>query len=553
MSWPRQLLPVFMLALGFLILAAALIYDTAQKQYELALESERRIAEKGISLRQESMANHTLATAHDNDSIENLLVDHDPQWAEENIGSWAIEGLQLDGALVVWSENRLVHHANRHGSGHLDDPSAFPDEVTGVIEAARQNTGAPGERPQAATGFFRDDKGLHMAAAAPLVWEDTRDHVVEEGSHAVLVVFLTFDESFLEELASGLGFEALQIATEQPSGSAAHLPLNSHAGEPVALLSWPSTGPGLGMLREMALPLAVAVLIKLVLSIFFVRHAYKRARLFQHYHSLLEQRTQELQASKEEAEALSRSKSRFLATMSHELRTPLNAILGFSELLQKDYVKSLPIQRIQEYARDIHSSGSYLLSLINDILDLSKIEAGRYDLDERRVRLSSLTDESMALVRNMADGKQIALHEQIEDAELNVDPRAFKQILANLVSNALKYSESGTNVWLESSQQAGGGLEIRVRDEGSGMSDEDIAKALEAFGRSDDAHKKGVQGTGLGLTICQSLVQMHGGTLDIRSVPGQGTTVALHVPAERVLSALCNAETPPDSEKITPA
>ncbi|WP_155992427.1 sensor histidine kinase [Fodinicurvata fenggangensis] len=533
----RQLWPVAILVMGFLGLAAALVYDTAWHQYELALESERRIVEKGLSLHQKTIANHTVSGAHDDDSIENLLLDYDPDWAEEYISEWALDGLQMDGALVTWGGNRILHHVNQHASSHLADPAAFPREIKGLIETARNNAGPPGERPEAATSFFRDEKGLHLVAAAPLTWEDTRGHALEGGEHAVLIIFMTFDQAFLTDLASDLELNGLRLTSDAPADSRSHLPLRTADGQTLASLTWASTSPDLGMLREMVLPLAIAGLAMLVLSAFFVRHAYRRARLFEYYHGLLEERTEELKQSKEHAEALSRSKSRFLATMSHELRTPLNAILGFSDLLRQDFVKSLPIERIQDYARDIHASGNYLLSLINDILDLSKIEAERYELHEEKVQLSELVEESLSMVQSMAEHNTITLHNQVTDCTLQADPRALKQVLVNLLSNALKYSEPETNVWIDNAFANDGKMTLRVRDQGQGMSAEDIAKALEAFGRTEDAYIQGIQGTGLGLNICQSIMQLHEGTLDIESAPGQGTSVILQVPAERILTA----------------
>lgn len=533
----RQLWPVLILVLGFLGLAAALVYDTAWHQYDLALEAEQRIVEQGLTLHRRTIANHSVSGAHDDDSIENLLLEYNPDWAEEYISEWALDGLQLDGALVAWGGNRILHHVNQHDSAHLAEPASFPREIKGIIEAARNNAGAPGERPEAATSFFKDEKGLHLAAAAPMTWEDTRAHALEGDQHAVLVLFMTFDRSFLDELAATLELDGLELISDIPPDNPAHLPLTTADGQTLAALTWASTSPGLGMLREMVLPLTIAGLVMLMLSAFFVRHAYRRARLFEYYHGLLEERTEELKQAKEHAEALSRSKSRFLATMSHELRTPLNAILGFSDLLRQEFVKTLPIERIQEYARDIHSSGNYLLSLINDILDLSKIEAERYELHEEKIQLSALVEESLSLVQSMAERSNIAVHNQITDCTLQADPRALKQVLVNLLSNALKYSGSETNVWINNTREDNGNVTLRVRDQGQGMSAEDIAKALEAFGRTEDAYIQGIQGTGLGLNICQSIMQLHKGSLDIESAPRQGTTVILRFPAACVLSS----------------
>ncbi|WP_022729459.1 sensor histidine kinase [Fodinicurvata sediminis] len=533
----RQLWPVLILVLGFLGLAAALVYDTAWHQYELAVESERRIVEKGLNLHRRTIANHTVSGAYDDDSIENLLLDYDPDWAEEYISEWALDGLQMDGALVAWSNNRILHHVNQYDPEYLAEPEALPGEVQALMDTARSNVGNPGERPEAATGFFKDEKGLHLVAAAPLTWEGARDHALEEDQHAVLVIFMTFDDAFLTDLTTDLELEGLSLVSEAPEGSRTHLPLTTASGQTLAALTWASTSPGLGMLREMVLPLTIAGLVMLVLSAFFVRHAYRRARLFEYYHGLLEERTEELKQAKEHAEALSRSKSRFLATMSHELRTPLNAILGFSDLLRQEFVKTLPIERIQEYARDINSSGEYLLSLINDILDLSKIEAERYELHEEEIQLSELVEESLSLVQSMAERSNITLHNEVTDCTLQADPRALKQVLVNLLSNALKYSGPETSVWISNTRENNGKLTLRVRDQGQGMKAEDIAKALEAFGRTEDAYVQGIQGTGLGLNICQSIMQLHEGSLDIESAPEHGTTVILRFPAERVLQA----------------
>jgi signal transduction histidine kinase len=251
-------------------------------------------------------------------------------------------------------------------------------------------------------------------------------------------------------------------------------------------------------------------------------------------------------ASRLSADLANRAKSEFLANMSHELRTPLNAVIGFTEALLLNFAGPLTPKQT-EYLGDIHRSGGHLLSLIEDILDLSKIEAGRVELAEKVIELRALVAACLPFVGERAKAKQLTLSTEIAaDLPLLVaDPLRLKQVLVNLLSNAVKFTPRGGSVVIRAGRDAEGDLRLSVADTGIGMSAEDVALALEPFRQVQRGSGRPHEGTGLGLPITSALVALHGGNLTIQSIPGRGTTVTIRLPASRVY--------PDDAEKLVVA
>jgi PAS domain S-box-containing protein len=243
----------------------------------------------------------------------------------------------------------------------------------------------------------------------------------------------------------------------------------------------------------------------------------------------------ELVESKDAAEFANRTKTEFLANMSHELRTPLNAIIGFAEVIKDEMFGPVGLPRYAEYARDIHTSGRHLLELINDILDLSKIESGKLELREEQIAPGAVIEDSLTLVRGRAQESAVSLVTEIEPGLplLTCDGRAFKQVLLNFLSNAVKFTPAGGTVTI-GVHRASGGLALWVRDTGIGMTASDIQTAFSAFGQIDSKIARQHKGTGLGLPISKSLIELHGGTLIVDSAPDEGTTMTATFPAWRI-------------------
>jgi PAS domain S-box-containing protein len=242
-----------------------------------------------------------------------------------------------------------------------------------------------------------------------------------------------------------------------------------------------------------------------------------------------------LKEAKAFAEAASATKSTFLANMSHELRTPLNAIIGFSEIMDRQMFGRLGVPRYQDYIRDIRDSAQHLLRLIEDILDLSKAEAGKMDLDETDVDLGASIRSACLMLRERALGKGVALQEEVmpDLPSLRGDRRRIRQILLNLVANAVKFTPRGGRVTVSAAAAPGGGLILRVADTGIGIAAEDIARVFEPFVQIGRPKELSGEGTGLGLPLCKELVELHGGTIALTSEPGIGTVVSASFPADR--------------------
>ena len=224
--------------------------------------------------------------------------------------------------------------------------------------------------------------------------------------------------------------------------------------------------------------------------------------------------------------------------MSHELRTPLNTVIGFSKLLREHQHRQLRDEEIVEYADLIHGAAGQLLSVINDILDLSKIQSGRYTLDRRDFSLADVVESTLAGFRPAAEETGVRLEYRIDPALQPVrgDSAKMHQIISNLVGNALKFTHEGGRVMVEAARLASGGAVLVVRDTGIGMSQEEITIAMLPFGQVDGTRSRWREGTGLGLPIAKALVELHGGRLEIRSETSKGTEVAVILPGKHHVS-----------------
>jgi len=239
------------------------------------------------------------------------------------------------------------------------------------------------------------------------------------------------------------------------------------------------------------------------------------------------------ETAKVRAESANRAKSEFLANMSHELRTPLNAINGFSEIMVAEMFGPVGDRRYAEYAKDILMSGQHLLALINDILDMAKIEAGKMTMSFEPVALEDCIEDAVRLMHNRAEASGLTLKVELAPLpEIEADYRALKQVLLNLLSNAVKFTPRGGTVTVLTAA-FGDEVRLSVRDSGIGISAEDIARLAQPFEQIESQHAKTQQGTGLGLALTKSLIEMHGGRLDFQSEPGHGTTVSVFLPVRQ--------------------
>lgn len=288
-------------------------------------------------------------------------------------------------------------------------------------------------------------------------------------------------------------------------------------------------------------PLALAYFLVLGRQLFYgglmqLQHRAEKDALI----AELEQAKSNSDEARRRAEEANLAKSRFLATMSHELRTPLNAILGFSEVMKTEVFGAHAVPTYKDYAGDIHTSGQHLLNLINEILDLSRIEAGRYELNEDAVPLAYIAEDCHHLLKLRARNRGARIIENFEQGlpMIWADERAIRQITLNLLSNAIKFTPQGGEISLTVGRLADGGQFLSVRDNGPGIPEDEIPIVLSSFGQGTLAMKTAEQGAGLGLPIVKGLVDLHGGTFELKSKLREGTEAIVRLPSSRVMTAL---------------
>ena len=262
-----------------------------------------------------------------------------------------------------------------------------------------------------------------------------------------------------------------------------------------------------------------------------------------------------LREAKDAADSANRSKSSFLANMSHELRTPLNAIIGFSEIMQNETFGKLGNSKYKEYLGDIHLSARHLLEIINEVLDMSKIEAGRLELYEEKINVQELLQAVTRIMSSRAFSSSLEIEVDIENniPHIYADPRLVRQIMINLLTNAIKYSENGSKIEVVA-EMDGKDLAFKVIDHGVGITSDQINEAMQPFGQvKRGEHTSDNQGTGLGLPLAKAMIELHKGTLELLSEPGAGTEVKVSFPAFRLIPSVEDkkSKTTTKSEKVS--
>ncbi len=526
----RQVIaPIALLGVGAVALILALVVIAAGSQNRLEITNARQLASSALRVESEQISHFTRDYAFWNDAAQNLTVALDEAWAQDNVGAWANESLGMQASLVIDSGLRLIFGTLDGAIQGADFPARFSAELGMLLHEARARVGIPGVNPGVVTSVMELDGAPVLAAAAAIKWEDDRAVPQQDGRVVVLVFVRRIGDSMLRRLGELYLLPGLRLVS--PSEDLPDsVPLTAIGGRDVARLAWTGRRPGSSLVRELALPLAGIAVLAVVLMVVIVARARRSTQDLARSHEQLAAQTRALKSSTSalqgalaEAARANAAKSDFLARMSHELRTPLNAILGFSEIIAMELYGPNSDPRYRDYGKMIHESGDHLRSLINDILDLAKIESGRVELVEEPTSLDPIAEQCLGLLGPKIEAKRLKVSFLPSHVWLTADTRAVKQILLNLLSNAVKFTGDGGEIAVRVSDGSDG-VTLTVSDTGCGMSRADLEQVFQMFGQARINIARDAEGSGLGLNIAKGLAEMHGGTLKIESEVGLGTT-----------------------------
>ena len=518
-------------------LVVGLIISAARGQDRIAAEKSIELVRVALEIRARNTALSVKDYAWWTEAVRNLVDTPSATWAYGHIGPTSYDSIGMKLVTVIDAAGHQTFTFIAGESGTFDVMGPQTIGLQTLIAAAR--SASPLE-PVPATGLIKVGDQLYSVALAALTVAKGDPLLPNEKPRSLLLFGRPLDAPAIDEIASEYRIDGLTlVAPGGAVGERTSLPLRTTDGDLVGALAWTPERPGNALIRRMLVPVGATIAGLALLSLIIlwqIREVDRARRENQHNLEIIEGKNSELITARDEAEYANRAKSQFLAVMSHELRTPLNAIIGFSEIMYAEPYGALGDKRYKQYVQDIHNSGGHLLSIINDILDLSKIEAGQAELNEEEVHLPTLIAAVHRIMQERAAKADLTFEcdSGEELPSVRADRRALKQILLNLLANAVKFTPKGGKVGLRMAIDDEGGLRMTVYDTGIGIEPRDIPRALSAFGQVDASWSRRYEGAGLGLPISRALVRLHGGTLELNSQPGMGTAVIVRLPPERV-------------------
>ena len=504
-----------MLPLLFLSVAigtmAYFLTIAAERENTIARDNSLHLTQTAFESVRREISNWTKDYAWWDETLENVTGEIDTEWADENVGEYLQKTYGISGSFVVDPTSTTTYFSPQGDGAHSDAMVFLGDQAQTFLSQVQAMTMA--ESITVMT-HVKNDSGVYLVAGAAITAEKPSETDLVRHSRHVLILYKLYDKGLTDDLAAQFLLEDLTVNVAESIQGNATMALNDISGKAIAFANWTPKRPGDSLVFELLPRISLATGL-LIFAAFLVFANWSRSAI-----------------------EASNAKSSFLSNMSHELRTPLNAIIGFTGAIKAEIFGPVGNDKYLEYIDHIGSSGQHLLELINDILDVSAIEAGKLELHEDNIVVDDLVEASIQFIKARAEQKQIHLHTDIQTAlpMLYADTRRMKQILLNLLSNAVKFTPDEGTVTLSVSQNNGGGHVFITTDTGIGMSDVELAKAMVQFGQVDSCLNRKEEGTGLGLPLTMGLVELHGGMLDIISEKGVGTTVTLTFPPARAVS-----------------
>lgn len=540
-TW-RLYAPVVALVLFTLGLAGGTLWYAVVEIDRSAARSSSRLAITAVEDLTRDMALLAKDYAYWDIMGERVLDDLDRDWAETNLGSYLAATFGTTGTIVIDGADAPVFVWSDPDRPALTvgTESEVVADLSNVIGLTRAS---PMGNPDGLPCLVRTDRGLAVAGVAAITPEEPTPKDLTPHARPVLIVLRLLDEEWLARSGSRFGLPNLQVVYDIGSVSDHAVTLYRSDGSVIAALDWDAPRAGLNALRDLAIPAAILLILALAAGVVVISRALQarqallsRAKDLAEANSHLVGRDLQVRSALQRAEHATRAKSAFLARISHEIRTPLTAIIGFSQILKLQHRPNREKSREQEYAEIIHESSQHLLALVNDLLDLSKIESGGFEINESWVDVSREISSIKTVLGVEADRKGVALDIDVPDEvpALYADAKAIRQILTNLVSNALKFTPSGGRTTIRLLLGDEGDLVLSVADTGAGISSEDRETIWEPFTRSRNPALAQAEGTGLGLYLVKMLAELHGAEVGLESTLGRGTVVNVVFGAERV-------------------
>ena len=546
--WPLvAVLAIFCLAMLSLLFAGSLELD------RFARDQARSLAETAISKAVADVAFITRDYGFWDAAVANLTESFDADWANDNVGEYASDALSMSRTLVLGPTNDTVY-AMKDGTVS-SDPSFFspPPALLRLAALARATSW---DDPQAVSSFVLIDGEVFVASASVITPEKPKPQIVGSFTRCVLIFLRALDEESVADLGASYLLPDLRLQTGKAGDGYDSLPLLDDRGQAVVHLAWRTPVPGQSFLKQTAPWMAAIFLVLAGLIVMALKRAYAQAAIVEQLNDELLLRSRDLEHSQdnlvkalEVAVDANKAKADFLAVMSHELRTPLNAVIGFSDLIRNQVFGPVGHRKYVEYGNDIFTSGQHLLSLISDILDITRANAGTLTLDLRPVDLANLADKSLTLMTPQAVRQRISVDvvDRCGPSIVLGDEVRLTQILTNLINNAMKSSPEGGSIRIKISPVKQGEIALRVIDKGCGIPKNELVSVTEPFRQAGtyqtrfNPYSSENSGTGLGLAIVKRLTEAHGGRLRIASKVGLGTVVEVILPRHESAATGCNA------------
>ncbi|MDP6833387.1 MAG: ATP-binding protein [Alphaproteobacteria bacterium] len=525
----RQIRLLAVLLLISLALTVALLLWFAQSQDKIALANSRHLADTALKVQLQALPKINTDYTWWDEAYQKTVEAFDPEWFDENFADaeYFANTFGITGSFIVDPNNRMLRHMRASEivpDAHLMETAGyFSGGINELLNGARQIVD---DEFVATMGFVILDGQPYFATARaihPHTEELLAKAAVTPANAFISVMLRPLDAALLQTVADDFGLPHLRLV--ETSDAAGIWPLHTVNGQNIGALTWRADRPSI-YIMNVILPGLLAVILCIGALGWFVLNGLRRGQA-------------QILLAAQQAHMADRSKSEFLANMSHELRTPLNAIIGFSEMMRNETLGPIGNESYREYSGNILDSGQHLLDIINDVLDLSKVEAGKFTLEETEVDLGSMIASLCHIVEPRAREKRIELNISVPPdlPAVMADSRSLKQILVNLLSNAVKFTPDGGKIGVHVAHNSTGEVAFAVSDTGHGVPQDQLALVMQPFHRVAGTLTSSESGTGLGLPLSASLVQLHGGEMRFESEVNQGTTVSVTLPKDRVVTA----------------